>query len=197
MYGFGSTDNKCTPCIATPPHLYELTCKPVPWPPMPRRVHEPQRVIVAIAEPIPRLGVERVGDQGVGLDEAAQMRIIVPGVIVIQPGAAVKSLAGEEPIGEGDGQGAGDDLPIGVVLHPPHRLAGVIAEGHGAAQVILVDVVEAAVHAGGDALAGRGCGKRKPSKASYSPVASSLSALSTFLTQTRHLYQENRLEICH
>ena len=34
-------------------------------------------------------------------------------------------------------------------MHPPHRLASVIADGHGAAQQVAVDVVEAAVHAGG------------------------------------------------
>ncbi|MFB0536027.1 MAG: hypothetical protein ACETWR_13720 [Anaerolineae bacterium] len=38
-------------------------------------------------------------------------------------------------------------------MHPPHRLPGRVAHGHGGAKVILVHVGEDAVHAGGDALA--------------------------------------------
>ena len=51
------------------------------------------------------------------------------------------------------GQGAGEDLPIGVVLHAAHLSTGGVADGHGGAEMIAVDVVEAAVHAGGEALA--------------------------------------------
>ena len=72
--------------------------------------------------------------------------------MIHQPQPAAKPLGGEELLGEGDGQGAGEDLPIRVVLHTAHRLAGGVAEGHGAAQQVTVDVVEGAVHAGGDAL---------------------------------------------
>ena len=57
------------------------------------------RVVVNVREAVPRLGTERVGDQGIRLDEAAQVRVVVPGVIVIQPAAVVKSLAGEGVVG--------------------------------------------------------------------------------------------------
>jgi hypothetical protein len=81
-------------------------------------------------------------------------RIIVAAVPMIhQPQLAVKPLRGEELLREGHGQGAGEDLPIGGVLHAAHSLPGGVADGHGRAQQIAVDVVERAVHAGGEALA--------------------------------------------
>jgi hypothetical protein len=69
--------------------------------------------------------------------------------MIHQPQAAVKPLGGEELLGEGDGQGAGEDLPIGVVLHAAHLSTGGVADGHGGAEQVAVDVVEGAVHAGG------------------------------------------------
>ena len=55
------------------------------------------------------------------------------------------------------------------MLHPPHRLPGGVADGHGGARacpeqsrrVVAVHVVQAAAHAGGEALTDGGRGKRK------------------------------------
>ena len=91
----------------------------------------------------------------------AQGGVIPAGAHLVQPYCTIKPHSGKEPIREVRGQGAGEDLAIGVVLHAAHRNAIRIADGHGAAQacpersrrVILVDVVEGAVHSGGEALA--------------------------------------------
>ena len=92
--------------------------------------------------------------EGVRLQGVSGGRVIPAAVPMIhQPQLAVKPLRGEELLGEGDRQGAGEDLPVGVVLHAAHRLRGGVADGHGAAQVVAVDVVEGAVHAGSEALA--------------------------------------------
>jgi hypothetical protein len=83
----------------------------------------------------------------------AQGGVIPAGAHLVQPYCTIKARSGKEPVGEVRGQGAGEDLPIGVVLHAAYLSTGGIAHGHGAAQVVLVDVVEAAVRAGGEALA--------------------------------------------
>jgi hypothetical protein len=70
--------------------------------------------------------------------------------MIHQPQPAVKPLGGEELLGEGDGQGAGEDLPIRIVLDAAHLSTGGVADGHGGAEQIAVDVVQGAVHAGGN-----------------------------------------------
>ena len=64
----------------------------------------------------------------------------------------MRAPAGEEAIRQCDGQGAGEDLPIRVVLHAAHLSTGGVADGHGGAEHVAVDVVEGAVRAGGEAL---------------------------------------------
>ncbi len=51
---------------------------------MPAGVHIPQRIIAGVAVPVQTLRVARVGDDGVGLDEAPERGVIVSGVVKVQ-----------------------------------------------------------------------------------------------------------------
>ena len=51
---------------------------------MPAGVHIPQRIIAGVAVPVQALGIARVGDDGVGLGEAPERRVIVSGVVKVQ-----------------------------------------------------------------------------------------------------------------
>ena len=51
---------------------------------MPAWVNIPQRIIAGIAVPVQALGIARVGDDGVGLDEAPDGGVIVSGVVKVQ-----------------------------------------------------------------------------------------------------------------
>jgi len=142
--------------------------------PVPARVRVSQRIVVNVRVPIQRLGIPRLGHDGIRLEPPSQGGVIPARAHLVQPYCTIKPRSGKEPVGEGDGQGAGENLPIGVVLHAAHRLRGGVADGHGGAEVILVDVVERAVHAGGDGsakprrspLAVGGRDKEKPLKGS-------------------------------
>ena len=120
-----------------------------------------QRAISCVCISVKVLWAERVGHDGIRLKPPSQGGIIPAGAHLVQPYCTIKPRSGKEPVGEGDGQGAGEDLPIGVVLHATHPSTssgqalcpGGVADGHGGAEHVAVDVVEAAVHAGGEALA--------------------------------------------
>ena len=77
---------------------------------MPRRICIIHRAAIDIAEPVPCPGIERVWHDGVRLDEAAGLRVIEPGAIVVQADVGFQALAGEEAVGQGEGDGVGDDL---------------------------------------------------------------------------------------
>jgi hypothetical protein len=119
---------------------------------VPTRIGVPQRIVPHVGVSVKVLGVGRVGHDGIGLDLPSQGGVIPAGAHLVQPYCTIKLRSGKEPIGEVRGQGAGEDLAIGVVLHAAHGLPGGVADGHGGAQKVLVDVVEGAVHAGGEAL---------------------------------------------
>jgi hypothetical protein len=118
-----------------------------------------------------------------------QSRIIVAATtIVVQIGVPVKQVTCVEVVGLGDGSGdrvvllplatipvlGFVDLPVGQVVAAGEGLASIIADGHGGAQAcpersrreVAVDVVEAAVHAGGHPLA---VGVQRPLKAIAAP----------------------------
>ena len=61
---------------------------------MARGVGVAEGVAQDIGVAIEGLGRRRVGDQGVGTDEFAQGRVVVAGLIVVQPQAGVPALAG-------------------------------------------------------------------------------------------------------
>ena len=61
---------------------------------MSRGVGEAEGVAQDIGVTIKGLGRRRVGDQAVGTDEFAQGRVVVAGLIVVQPQAGVPALAG-------------------------------------------------------------------------------------------------------
>ncbi len=102
---------------------------------------------------------------GIRLDPPSQGGVIPAGDYLLQTHCTIKPRPGKEPVRQRDGQCACDDLPVGAVLHPAHP-AGLLGQrrrcdGHGGAQgcpersrrVGAVDVVEGAVHAGGNRLA--------------------------------------------
>ncbi len=51
---------------------------------MPAGVHIPQWIIADIAVPVQALRVARVGDDGVGLDEAGERGVVAPGDVKVQ-----------------------------------------------------------------------------------------------------------------
>ena len=51
---------------------------------MPTRVIVPQRVVEHITVAVQRLGIARLGDDGVGLDEAGQGGVVVAGAVVVE-----------------------------------------------------------------------------------------------------------------
>ena len=53
-------------------------------PVVPRRVIVPQRVVEHITVPVQGLRVARLGDDGVGLDEAAQGGVVGAGAVVVE-----------------------------------------------------------------------------------------------------------------
>ena len=120
---------------------------------VPARVRVSQRIVVNVRVPVQRLGIARFRHDAIRLEPPSQGRVIPAGAHLVQPYCTIKPRSGKEPIREGDGQGAGEDLAIGVVLHAAHRSTGGIADGHGGAEQVAVDVVEGAVHAGGHPLA--------------------------------------------
>jgi hypothetical protein len=69
--------------------------------------------------------------------------------MIHQPQAAVKPLRGEELLGEGDGQGAGQDAAVGVI--PQVALAGavLVADGQQGVGGVGMQVVEVPAGAGG------------------------------------------------
>jgi hypothetical protein len=68
---------------------------------MPRRVSIPHRVVFRIRVPVQILRVGRIRHDGIGRDEPPQHRVIVPGVVVQQPGV-VTILAGVVALGGAD-----------------------------------------------------------------------------------------------
>ena len=67
---------------------------------MPTPIDVAQGVVVDIGIPIERLGVPRLRHQGVGLQEAAQGRIIEPCSVIVEPEGRLPPLAGVEAIGD-------------------------------------------------------------------------------------------------
>lgn len=66
---------------------------------MPRRIDQNGRSIPNIAVPVQRLGIARLRYDGVGLDEAAYVRIEVPRIEVIQPDCSIFPLSCKAPRG--------------------------------------------------------------------------------------------------
>ena len=62
---------------------------------MPTRINIHQRIIYTIAIPVKRLQIPRFGNNAVCRDKPAYLRIVEPGVIVIQLGFVIILLIGE------------------------------------------------------------------------------------------------------
>jgi len=77
---------------------------------VPRWIDVGQRVVANVCVSVQVLWVSWVGDDRIGLHPAPQGRVVVPGPIVQQVGAVVKSLAGEIVLGL-----------LGAVLPGPER----------------------------------------------------------------------------
>ena len=80
---------------------------------MPARVNIPQRIVQAIAVPVKALGIEWCRHYGIRADKPPYGSVIVPCIIVVQPGG-VKPLAGELFI---SGHGACARAAAGVIRH--------------------------------------------------------------------------------
>jgi hypothetical protein len=81
----------------------------------PAWISVPQRVPADVHVAIVVKDQPRVRDQRVGRDECSQRRVIVPGVVIQEPGA-VLFLAGEGAVALQVGGVPGADGPIGVVI---------------------------------------------------------------------------------
>ena len=67
---------------------------------MARRIGKPQRIVGRVAIPVQRLRITRIGHDGVGGQETANVRIIPSCAIEVKCRAAVPTLAGETIGGE-------------------------------------------------------------------------------------------------
>ena len=66
---------------------------------MSRRIRKPERIILDIAVPVQALGIARLRHDRICADEPPDDRIIVPGVVEIQPaGHTIQRLSGEAPL---------------------------------------------------------------------------------------------------
>jgi len=59
---------------------------------MPAWVSVFQRIVAAVTVPIQRLRVAGAGNNRVWLDEPAQLGVVVPGTVVVQPGIIIENL---------------------------------------------------------------------------------------------------------
>jgi len=60
---------------------------------VPTRVIVPQRVVEHIGVAVQHLGIARLGDDGVGLDEATQGGVVVAGFVIIEAQVCIPALA--------------------------------------------------------------------------------------------------------
>ena len=70
------------------------------WNAMPCRIGVPDSVVQRIRVPVQRLRIARVGDDGVGLRESAQLRVVVASSIIVQPDCSIFALACKAPRGQ-------------------------------------------------------------------------------------------------
>jgi hypothetical protein len=82
---------------------------------MSARIYKINRIIPDIKVAIPTLRLGRIGYNSVRTDKAVKIRVVESRIIVVQPGGGVKHLARKEPVGQGQGDGVGDDLAAGIV----------------------------------------------------------------------------------
>ena len=98
---------------------------------MPARIHVFQRIVPTIAVAVQRLGIARRLHKGIGLDEPPQLRIVVPGVVEVQP-TRIQPLAGEL-LGDIHRPGALGDGAEGQIADPFNDLAGGVGDDAGGA----------------------------------------------------------------
>ena len=108
---------------------------------MSRRIAEPEWVIQNIAVSIEALRIGGIGYNGVGTEKAVKIRVVVAGVVEVQPDLRILDLPGKATVG---GHCAAARLPIRIVPHIAHFVTTGIGAQAGAAQVATVQVGEGA-----------------------------------------------------
>ena len=107
---------------------------------MPAGIHSHCRPIPDVTVPVQRLRIARIGDDGVGLRESAQLRVVISRAVVVQPDCSIFALACKTPGGDGRAGGVTRLAP-----RPVQQLAQLDAAVVGgdvrAAQVVWEQVV--------------------------------------------------------
>ena len=99
---------------------------------VPGRIGIAQGVVVNVREPVQALRLSRLGDEGVGTDEAPGRRIVPAGPIVVQPDCILPALACKATIGRGSAFLGERDAEGAVAQRPLRRAACIGDDGRGA-----------------------------------------------------------------
>ena len=114
---------------------------------MPAGIPVDRRPVPDIAVPVQRLRIARIGDDGVGLRESAQLRVVISRAVVVQPDCSIFPLACKAPGGDGCAAGVARLAPWlvppgGCALEQLVQLdAAVVGGDVRAAQVVGEQVV--------------------------------------------------------
>ena len=114
---------------------------------MPAGIPVDRRPVPDIAVPVQRLRIARIGDDGVGLRESAQLRVVISRAVVVQPDCSIFPLACKAPGGDGCAAGVARLAPWlvppgGCALEQLVQLdAAVVGGDVRAAQVVWEQVV--------------------------------------------------------
>src|SRR5688572_25080241 len=77
------------------------------------RIREGVRAVGGVSVAVQRLRIYGIGNDGIRLDESAELGIVIAGLEEVQTGFVVEFLAGVA-VGEGEGGGAGSDALLAV-----------------------------------------------------------------------------------
>ena len=124
-------------CIANPVlDIFSEIAHHIAYPTVPAGIGVHDRVVAAIGIAVVGLIIGGVGDNGVGLDEASDFRVIVTGVVIIKAGFAVEFLSGEQVV-YGDAEvELVVDFAVGGVLHMLNEIAAAVCDDVRSAKMV-------------------------------------------------------------